>query len=295
MDLFHVPDNARSQQWFGYEGIWQTWSKPRGITMAHFLVLGSGAGGGAGCTGITLTQRGGGSAGADGTLVSLIIPAVFLPDALFILVAAGGAGGAAGNGGTGAVSQVAVWVGTSPALLVASSANASGAGAGLIGTNAAGGAASAGNAVPVVSAFTLAGLGLMTGVQGTGGQAGAATGSPAAAGQGAVIGISSGGGGCTTGNVDGAGGALNTVTLAAFSIAANIPGGAVGGGRGSDGITVRAPMAFIGATGGGANSAGTGGAGGNGATGGGGAGGGGGITGGAGGNGGNGLVVVTCF
>jgi hypothetical protein len=69
---------------------WQTWRKPRGAKMIYMLGVGGGASGGAGFTGTT--AAGGGSGGGSGGQSTVIIPAAFVPDTLYIQCGAGGIG-----------------------------------------------------------------------------------------------------------------------------------------------------------------------------------------------------------
>jgi hypothetical protein len=67
---------------------WQTWRKPRGIKWVYMLGVG---GGGSGGTGINTAVTGGGpSGGGSGSQTVAMVPAMFVPDVLYI---------AAGNGG----------------------------------------------------------------------------------------------------------------------------------------------------------------------------------------------------
>lgn len=90
-------------QWLGRPTVgiseMQIWAKPRGVTMFHLFCMGSGAGGGGASS---VSGYGGGGSGA---VMSVLIPACFLPDILYIKTGIGGAGGAAG-GNDGSVGQV---------------------------------------------------------------------------------------------------------------------------------------------------------------------------------------------
>jgi hypothetical protein len=315
LDLFGLPDNAEHQQTFGFVGgtyagsgsataVFQPWNKPRGISMVHILALTSGAGGGGGCSGATATQRGGGGSGCAGPFSNLLIPAFVLPDTLFVFVPAGGNGGAANLGGSvGDYSLVSInpsYEGGNNYGIILRSAASAGFG-GNPGTATNGGVAGSGGSVAQYQAM-LSYAGQFQGGASAAGSAGHATGSPFSQNPSAwsvFLGPASGGAGCTTGNVDSAGGGLNGVgTTTPWVMPWNVngfPGGAAGGGNGMNGFTFRSPLIFCGGQGGGSFSAGQGGNGGNGAIGCGGGGGGGGITGGIGGAGGPGLIVVTCW
>lgn len=66
----------------------QTWKKPRGCKMVFALAVGGGASGGVGIN--TATTSGGGAGGGSGAQMSVLLPAIFLPDTLFISCGSGG-------------------------------------------------------------------------------------------------------------------------------------------------------------------------------------------------------------
>lgn len=65
---------------------WQTWQKPRGKSMLHIMLVGSGGNGGTGVIGANSTA-GGGAGGQSGAITTCIIPLAFLPDTLFLSLA----------------------------------------------------------------------------------------------------------------------------------------------------------------------------------------------------------------
>jgi hypothetical protein len=83
---------------------WQQWIKPKGVTMVHMLCIGAGGGGAGGQS--SPANKGGGGGGGSGGISSLIIPAIFIPDRLNILVGSGGGGGIGVNGTTGLGSYI---------------------------------------------------------------------------------------------------------------------------------------------------------------------------------------------
>ena len=95
LDLSHTPKGfagAADQQIFyggngSNGGSVQVWEKPRGISMIHMFALGCGGPGTAGSIGATATGGAGGGSGGQG---SLLIPALFVPDVLFIWACVGG-------------------------------------------------------------------------------------------------------------------------------------------------------------------------------------------------------------
>jgi hypothetical protein len=68
---------------------WQTWRKPRGVKWIYMLAVGGGASGG---TGINTANSGGaGAGGGSGSQTVVMIPAMFVPDVLYIACGNGGA------------------------------------------------------------------------------------------------------------------------------------------------------------------------------------------------------------
>lgn len=87
---------------------WQTWRKPRGARWIYMIGVGGGGGGGAGVN--TATTSGGGAGGSSGSQSVVMIPAMFVPDTLYIQAGIGGAGAttSAGNGTVGTVTYVCI-------------------------------------------------------------------------------------------------------------------------------------------------------------------------------------------
>jgi len=77
----------------GEGAAWQTWTRPRNATMIYMLCIGSGAGGAGGSAG---SPQGGGS----GSIATLLIPAMLLPQTIYCLVGLGGAGGPSNSSGS---------------------------------------------------------------------------------------------------------------------------------------------------------------------------------------------------
>lgn len=301
LDIFHLdPGDPRVQIFFPRTSTgvadWQTWIKPRGISMVGIWGIGGAGGGGGGLTGATGSARGGGSGGGSATITRLFLPAFMLPDVLFVLPGLGGPGGAAsGNGTIGVQTLVCVKpVNTSPYQLL----QAAPGGAGLVGTTTTNTGGPAGAAAVVTStswlasALFLSNAGVAGGAGGSG--AAAATGTGQTAFNNHIL--TGGCGGASTqatGNTNSAGSAVAAGGLLEILI----PGGLIAGGAGVDGISSLSPFWSTGGTGGGSNGAAAqvGGKGGKGGFGSGGGGGGGGVTGGAGGDGGDGLVLIACW
>lgn len=269
------------------------WNKPLGISMVHILAVGQGGNGVAGVVGATAA---GGAGGGSGGQSSLIIPAMFLPDQLYISAGAGGAGTAIQTiiaaRPCGATFNSIPLAGDT--FLWAGGAIGNAVTAGVIGTLAAG---------------ILGGRGQTTFLAGlAGGAGGAATptvGTAAGANTTGLMVTSGGGGGGMSAAATTAGGAGGTTVLKTpHTIAAGGAGGSSGvaGGAGKNGYTALDDMIFTGAAGGGSGfptaTASPGGAGGAGGWGCGGGGGGAAVTGqaaGAAGLGGPGFVIITCW
>jgi hypothetical protein len=85
LDVFNFPTPQQSnyQEFYG-GGTSQDWTKPRGVSMVRFMLIGAGGGGG---NGNTSSGSGGGGSGA---VTSWIGPAIFIPDVLRITIASGG-------------------------------------------------------------------------------------------------------------------------------------------------------------------------------------------------------------
>jgi len=291
--MYNLADTKYKTQIFTENG---AWTKPEGCVMVMIEVAGAGGGGGGGSPN-SATFVGGG-AGGSGGFARVTVPAIFLPNDLYIFIGKGSAGGgsntSAGDGGNSAISLSPNLNGSDSYIVFASGGRGgdrgpSGGSGGAVGTPAG------------VSSWRLGYLGLAQ--TSTVGQAGTNGGSSAAAVD-FTISASTGnfysatGGGGRTASLGFKGGDIIEIE----GIITTLPGG-VGnsvsgnGGDGVNGFTSFAPLFSVGGTGGGGTT--TGGAGGRGGDGGfatGGGGGGAGTTaGGAGGNGGNGFAIITCW
>ena len=288
----------------------QIWNKPRNATMINFFAISGGGGGGAGFSKTPGSSGGGGGSGACSGVVRFLVPAIFVPDILYIQVGAGGKGGvpgvSSGNGTAGTNSYISTsppltagTVAPLPNIWLNSGVNApGGGGGGAIGT------AGAAGTVPTIAVIQphhiygnwLATVGLV-GIIG-GATTGAAGTGPTAWAAHCLSPGGSGGGAINTGNF--AGGAVTItaryVVPGKYDMATTaIPGGVVSGGNGNPGIKSLAPFLNCGGSGGGTIDSGQGGHGGNAGYGSGGGGGGTGSTGGNGGNGGDGLVIISSW
>lgn len=139
LDYFNLPKNsvADIQEFKGNSVVagvtWQTWTKPRGVTMCHIFLLGQGGGGGTGVIGANSVSAGGGGGGSGGQ-TSVTIPAFMLPDTLFISTGAT----ASGNG---AASYVSISPNTTANHTVAIANGGGGGGNASAGTGGAAGSA----------------------------------------------------------------------------------------------------------------------------------------------------------
>ena len=100
-DVLATP-NADIQYFEGASGTtliqWQTWKKPRGARWVYMFGVGGGGGGGVGIN--SAATSGGGAGGGSGAQTSVYIPAMFVPDTLYIQAGQGGQG-ATTSGGIG--------------------------------------------------------------------------------------------------------------------------------------------------------------------------------------------------
>lgn len=288
----------------------QIWNKPRNATMIHFLAVGGGGGGGAGFTRAAGTAGGGGGGGASSGIARFLVPAIFVPDILYIFVAVGGQGGrpgvSSGNGTAGANSFIAtcppLTAGTLtplPNLWLSSGVNVPGGGGG--GAVGAAGAAGTVPTIAVIQPHHLYGNWVATvGLVGVaGGAHTGANGTAVTCWAANMFSPGAGGGGIAT-TVDFTGGA-QTLT-ARYSVAGRaemattaIPGGVANGGNGNAGLKSITPFLNSGGSGGGTDDNGQAGGGGTGGYGCGGGGGGAGATAGNGGNGGDGIVIISSW
>ena len=274
----------------------QVWRKPSNATMVYIYCVGGGGGGGGGFSGLAGTARGGGGGGAASPMTTCLVPAMFVPDSLNVVVGVGGAGVTTGAGGTGTRSIVGIGDPNTTVLnvLICSGA-ATGSGGGGTGTAAAVGAGGTAAAIPTIAQQNLISTGIHTRLAGNAGNAGGAV----AGGAGTSFSIPNsnglrhlpGCGGAGTTSADFAGGGMLAVASCRLSeMAGQVP--AAGSFNGGGSVYLNSIHYAFCALGGSSSNTGIGGAGGNGLYGSGGGGGGAGTTGGRGGDGGGGLVLI---
>jgi len=99
LDFSHIPERtiANTQIFTGnsptFGEVWQTWTKPRGVTMCSILLQGKGGNGGTSAPGAATAIAGAGG-GSSGNMCHLIVPVSHLPDTLYLTLA--GYGSASG-------------------------------------------------------------------------------------------------------------------------------------------------------------------------------------------------------
>lgn len=279
-----------------------TWTKPKSISMVLIYLSGSGAGGGGGRNTPSLTGGGGGGGGGSASLVKLLMPAILLPDRLFIYLPSGGTAGAAQTaGGNGYSSTISCGLSISKDLLLTSGSTGATGGGGATSTTS----GTAGNGEVITSSrFARSGPGFLeqwTGLPGLAGASASSTGTnqtifPGSGGSlGSIQHGGLGGGSVTTSDTTLRGGLYTAVAGAITSDDRPIHAQAAGeSGSGTPyPFSTHMGFNFWGGLGGAGNGAGTGGTGGNGAFGCGGGGGGAGVTtGGPGGRGGDGWCLI---
>jgi hypothetical protein len=292
LDLYNLTNKDEYHQVFRQSG---AWVKPRGVTMINILVIGGGGGGGAGLGAASGTNRGGGSGGGGGAISRTMIPSIFLPDTLNIVIGNGGQGGTQTTAATsGGVTYVELPNGNGG--LDSRVIYANGGGAGNSGTTSGAAVAGLQGVAPVTPAVYSSVSILSTSVGGAAAAGGAATGGN---GSNIILGTTSlintggsGGGGLASTNLSTNGGQYT----GSVGLSPTITWATGTSPNGLGGYFSNIPFISVGGIGGGGTNASAGGFGGNGAFGSGGGGGGGGLTtGGPGGRGGDGIVIITCF
>lgn len=301
LDMLHTPADGNCEvQFFKTPGMWATWDRPAGTTMAMILLFSGGGGGGGGRSGGAGNRGGGGGGGCSGT-TRLIVPTLFLPSRIYVFAGAGGAGGTANNGGIdGALSHVSLAPDSSIVDNIIAVSGAAAPIGGNTGTTLAGGTGGGAGTIAVNTAMPVGqSIGYFLGIAGrAGGAGGAHTGANGTnvtfTTTGTLCLAGPGGAGGSFGGTSFAGGTITAISGAYLSEQAPVVP-ATGTNDGSGGYTVQPLYAMCGC-GGSSNGGGNGGNGGNGAwPGGGGAGGGAGTTGGMGGDGGHGGAIIIAW
>lgn len=232
---------------------WRIWTKPRGINWVYMIGVGAGSSGAAGT--VSTAAAAGGLGGGGGAQSTLLIPALFVPNELFIQTGLGGRNASTSNTATSAsvsVTGTATYIAIEPTVRTTSNSNLF-----LIVANGAASGSTGGTATTMSGNFPLAGRGWS---QNFAGPAGTAGGAAQAAGTALtlpttgvmVTGGTGGGGTDATAATQFAGGAITGVGLG--GVFPTLPGGTAGatgaaiGGRGTNGYIVK-PYIFYGGTG----------------------------------------------
>jgi len=319
IDTFDILDERRSHQVFYSTGTasWQVWQKPASCRFVYMLCIGGGGGGGAGRRNPGVATCGGGGGGCS-SITRMMVPAIFLPDVLYIQVGAGGAGGDGdatniqSDGASGNLSYISVQPNSTAVNIICQSGNAA-AGGGIGGRSNGSIASSGGSAGTAWTAATtiLEFAYFRSTIGRIGANAGNTTVPPSnitVSATGVPLTGGAGGGGTSAGTATENGGSINASKLNP-AISGGLADSATNA-NGKAGFSLMiptnsgktpTPMFFTGGSGGGSTTTAgaNGGDGGDGAYGCGGGGGGAsnetGVPAGDGGKGGDGLVIITCF
>lgn len=73
-----------------YNGEWQTWQKPAGAKFIYFSCVGGGGSGGCSSNTTAASNNGGGGGGGGSVICNVLMPAMLVPDTLYISVGRGG-------------------------------------------------------------------------------------------------------------------------------------------------------------------------------------------------------------
>ena len=220
---------------------WQVWKKPRGARWIQMIGVSGGQGGGAGIN--TGTTSGGGAGGQSGSQTLVQIPAMFVPDVLYIQAGQGGAGAttSGGLGGMGTITYVCIAPYTTFAAAGTFFFSTIGT-AGTAATATTGGVPGSAAGATGIGGCCLAGRGFFRSYAG---QAGAAGGASNANGTnltppltGLMVTGGAGGGGTIASTP--LGGNINSVASASYFF----PLPLFGGGSGSENLRVNGPSGF---------------------------------------------------
>lgn len=240
---------------------WQTWRKPRGCKMVYIIAVGGGSSGGCGLN--SGTTSGGGAGGGSGAQTTVLIPAMAIPDELFIQAGQGGKQPSTLVSAARGVAGVITYVSLEPVSSVAGGVCLAFASAGAItgtaATTTVGGVAGTAAAIATKENMLWATRGIYNFFVG---QAGAAGGASTAVGAnvtlpttGLMVTGGAGGGGHNSTTSTFAGGNVTGVGLPQYypTVTGGIAGtGAVAGGQGDPGLQSLWKILTGGAGGGGA-------------------------------------------
>lgn len=117
LDFGNFPNSQKADvQWFWGDctalgASWKTWTKPRGCSMVQILLVGAGGGGGDSVAGAASLAAGGGG-GGSGAQSMVLIPAVCIPDTLYLSLGAGNKN----NTNTAVATGIHSWVSVVPTV-----------------------------------------------------------------------------------------------------------------------------------------------------------------------------------
>lgn len=215
---------------FSSQTLWQTWKKPRGVNWVYILAVGAGGGGGSGRV-ATAGGGGGGGGGGSGGLSTIFMPAMFIPDTLFVSCPVGGSPSTAGNDTKVSLQPFTASTHINYTLLYANGGNPGSASGGLTG-------GAGGTGAPVTSFASSSYYGFRGRATFIAGQAGAAGGTSTTAGNsitppstGIIVTGGAGGGGSNTAGF--AGGIISTISGTLGNDFFNLPTIAANGATGS--------------------------------------------------------------
>jgi hypothetical protein len=231
---------------------WRTWRKPRGAKFIYMIGVGSGSSGGCGLN--SATTSGGGAGGPSGAQTVVMIPAMFVPDVLYVQAGAGGQQPAVLVSAALNVVGMASYVCISPYTSIAAAGTILLANGGTTGTAAAtsttGGTATQTAAATTIASMPLAGRGFYQFFAGQAGTAGGGGGGVAQTYPVTGLMVQGGQGGVSYSNVTSF--SNNNSTGAGFgdnfpSVAGGLTSDPIGNGSGG---TMIKPFQYTGGTGG---------------------------------------------
>ena len=165
LDYSHLIDNPNVNTQVFSGGLssslrYVTWSKPRGVAWIYMLVIGGGGAGGGSANSVSASFGGGG--GGSGAMTSLMIPAMYVPDVLYVSAANMAQPTTIGTTGSAGVASIImseppVTGQLAPGQLIFLNANGGGGGGG--GNNISGGTAGAAGTTTALSGQQLASKG----------------------------------------------------------------------------------------------------------------------------------------
>jgi hypothetical protein len=232
---------------------WQTWRKPRGVKNVYIIGAGGGSSGAVGTN--AAATNAGGAGGGSGGQTSVWVPAMLIPDVLYVQCGAGGRQPATLVAGATQVGGVPTYVALEPSTTLNPNMTLLLANGGVAG-------AITGGTVATLADMPLAGRGLYSFFVGHPGTAGGAGGAGAGGTQTFPVsgialmgGTGGGGGGSATGGVGGplsvpTGSPITTFFLAALN-GGTAASGATPAGKGPDGASMRNLIMNYGGLGGG--------------------------------------------